>query len=381
MTAGPNTLLTVTGMPDRLKIAHLLATPEGKPGGLERHTLDLCAELATRHDVHLLADPGFQPHCAPTVRFHPVHFSRSRWNPLLYREIYKTLRQIQPQVIHAQAGKSAMLVARMRHLFPDAACIATQHGVQKNIRPYLAMDRVITVSATLAARYPEHLVRVVHNGLEPPLLLSAHERQHLRATLVAGDNRPLLIAVGRLDPIKGFDLLLQAIAPVDCRLLLVGDGPAREALQAQAEELGLRDRVIFTGWREDVPQLLQVADLCVISSRSEGFPLVMVEALHARIPLISTEVSGVREILPAELLAPVENAEALASLLRRTLDNLTATRHLLAPAFHLASETLTLKGMGACTEAVYHELLHSHQSRTRTAPAAQDRTTQDNHHD
>jgi glycosyltransferase involved in cell wall biosynthesis len=351
-------------MSDRLKIAHLLATPDGKPGGLERHTLDLCAELAKRHEVHLLADPDFAPHCSPSVHFHPIHFSRSRWNPLLYIEISKTLRNIQPQLIHAQAGKSATLVARLRRFFPSTACIATQHGVQKRITPYLAMDRVITVSATLAARYPKDKVRIVHNGLALPPKLSLHERQALRRTLDPDDGRPLLIAVGRLDPIKGFDILLQAIAHLDCTLLLVGDGPAKEALQTLASELRISGRVIFAGWRNDVPQLLQAADLCVISSRSEGFPLVMIEALHAGTPLVSTDVSGVRELLPKELLVPSNDADALALLLRQSLADLVLTRTKLDSAFTLASETLTLEGMSNCTEDVYRELLSSSSRHT-----------------
>lgn len=344
----------------RLRIAHILATPQGKPGGLEKHTLDLCGELARRHEVHLIADPGFAAACPPGVTFHPVDFSRSRWNPRLYREILRHVRAIHPELVHAQAGKAATLWRNLRRLVPGIAsipCVATQHGVQRNIQPYLGLDRVITVSAFLAARYPPGRATVIHNGLRLPPEVPAGERETLRSTLLAGHPGPLLLAIGRLDPVKGFDVLLQAMPGVPACLVLVGDGDQRQALETQVRDLGLADRVRFTGWRHDIPALLQAADLCVISSRSEGFPLVMIEALHAGTPLLSTDVSGVRELLPEDLLVPTEDAAALQARLAAHVPRLAALRERFAPLFTRARSELTLEGMARRTEALYGELL------------------------
>jgi glycosyltransferase involved in cell wall biosynthesis len=347
----------------RLRIAHLLATPDGKLGGLEKHTLDLCAELSKTHDMHLLADPGFAQQCPPGVSFHAVNFRRSRWNPRLYLEIYRHLGSIKPDVLHAQAGKSATIWRNLKRLFPETAAVATQHGVQKNIRPYLAMDKIITVSATLADRYPPGRATVIHNGLRLPQVLSANQRQQLRTQLAGNWDGPLVIAVGRLDAIKGFDVLLRAMKDVPAKLLLVGDGSERTSLHALAAELGISAHVSFLGWRSDIAALLQAADICVISSHSEGFPLVMVEALHAGIPLLSTRVSGVKEILPAELLVPVNDAEGLHALLAAQLKRLPELRVQLSSRFAMARQDLTLAGMARRTEAVYFDAL---RSRTRT---------------
>jgi len=352
-----------------LCIVQLLGTPRGKPGGLERHTLDLCAELARRHQVHLIADAAFATHCAGDVHFHGVDFTRSRWNPLLYLQIARIVRRVRPDVVHAQAGKAATLWRTLRALFPAVACIGTQHGKQRNLAPYLAMDRVITVSGALAERYPHGRATVVHNGLRLPPAPAPDAIRRLRAELAAGSAQPLLIAVGRLDAVKGFDILLRALAGLDARLLLVGDGDEHASLAALAATLGVAAQVQFLGWRRDIPALLAAADLCVIASRSEGFPLVMVEALHAGTPLVSTDVSGVRELLPADLLAPVEDAPALHALLQRQLADLPALRARLEPVFARARRELTLDGMARRTEAIYLEAIAArHPARGTEEP-------------
>lgn len=356
-----------------MRVCHILATPRGKPGGLEKHTLDLCGELAGEHEVHLVADPGFAAHCPPGVRFHPVDFRMSRHNPLLYLRILRHVRAINPDLVHAQAGKSATVWRNLRRLVPGLrriACVGTQHGVQRDIAPYLAMDHVITVSATLAERYPPERVTVVHNGLRLPQVLAMPEREALRSRLLDGHPGPLLVAIGRLDPVKGFDLLLQALPGIPGKLLLVGDGEQRAALETQARGLGLENQVVFTGWRNDIPALLQAADLCVISSRSEGFPLVMVEALHAGTPIIATDVSGVRELLPADLRVPVGDAAALHECLVARVPEAAALRARYETLFSHAREALTLAGMAARTVAVYRAVLASRPSVPPLSPPA-----------
>lgn len=351
--------------PVRLRIAQLLATPDGLLGGLEHHVLDLCQELATRHEVHLLADPGFAAACPDEVHFHAINFRRSRWNPLLYLAVLRCLRPLAPDIIHGHAGKPARLLAGLRRQFANSVCLATQHGEQKNLTPYMAMDAVIAVSPALATRYPEGFARTVPNGRRPPPRLSTLEREALRQRLGLHDRSPVLAAIGRLDPVKGFDLLLSALPGVDCQLLLVGEGPARADLSTLADTLGVGARVQFTGWRDDIPAVLQAADICVIPSRSEGFSLVALEALQAGTPVLGSRVGILPELLPAEWLAPPGDIGALAALLTRACARPDAVRAAEVDGFRLASSTLTLAAMADRTEAVYHELL----AQRRHAPA------------
>ena len=112
---------------------------------------------------------------------------------------------------------------------------------------------------------------------------------------------PILLSVGRLHPQKGFDWLLpclpQIFAQVPHHWIIVGDGPARTALAAQAKSLGIESRLHFIGWRPDVPALLKRADLLVHPSRYEGQPNVVLESMAAGIPCIATQVEGIEELL------------------------------------------------------------------------------------
>ncbi len=128
--------------------------------------------------------------------------------------------------------------------------------------------------------------------------------------------RPLILAVGRLEPHKGHDLLLDAarewrgLEPQPS-VVVAGDGSRRPALQRRIEREGLPVRLL--GRRDDVPQLLAVADLVVLPSRFESYPLIVHEALRAGVPLVATAVGAVPELVgDAALLVPGDDPEALA---------------------------------------------------------------------
>lgn len=131
------------------------------------------------------------------------------------------------------------------------------------------------------------------------------------------DGRKRMIAVGRLDPQKGFDWLLDTLRDFllgsdDWELQIVGAGPQENALKDQARKLHLIDRVQFLGRRADVPQLLSDADLFLLSSRWEGMPNALIEAMAARLPVVATDVEGVAQLLGplhAAQLSPAGDAE------------------------------------------------------------------------
>ena len=123
-----------------------------------------------------------------------------------------------------------------------------------------------------------------------------------RAALDTPEDAPLALALGRLHPNKGFDLLLEALAATrDVHLWLAGEGPQRGLLERRAAELGLAGRVRFLGWRDDVAALLASADLLVSSSRHEPLGNVVIEAWSAGVPVVATASDG-----PAALIEPEE---------------------------------------------------------------------------
>jgi glycosyltransferase involved in cell wall biosynthesis len=134
-------------------------------------------------------------------------------------------------------------------------------------------------------------------------------------------------AAGRLSPEKGFDRLIAAAGAVtraepDTGFVVFGDGPLRGALAAQIAERGLQDRFVLAGFRTDLQRLLPQLDLAVLSSLTEGLPVVLLEALAAGVPAVSTAVGGVPEVIEDGVhgyLVPPNDPGALA---RRILDAL-----------------------------------------------------------
>lgn len=139
------------------------------------------------------------------------------------------------------------------------------------------------------------------------------------------DGPPVVLGVGRLAPQKDFPTLIEAfrlvLAERACRLLILGEGPLREELENRVRSLGLEDRVSMPGWVEDTYAFMSRARLFVLSSRHEGFPGVLVEALACGCPSVSTDCpAGPSEILEdPDLLAPVGDPEALAAAMLRAL--------------------------------------------------------------
>lgn len=112
-------------------------------------------------------------------------------------------------------------------------------------------------------------------------------------SIASGGRAPLALALGRLHPNKGFDLLLEALAETrNVTFWIAGDGPLRSGLERLASRLGIADRVRFLGWREDVPDLLAAADLLVCPSLHEPLGNVVIEAWSAGLPVVATASDG-----------------------------------------------------------------------------------------
>jgi glycosyltransferase involved in cell wall biosynthesis len=141
----------------------------------------------------------------------------------------------------------------------------------------------------------------------------------LRAALGLAATVPLVGAVGRLVAIKGNGTLLEAVASLpDVHLALVGDGDERPALEVLAERLGIAARVHFTGWWDDVPAAMSDLDVVALTSRNEGTPASIIEALAAQRPVVATDVGGVRSVVEhgvTGLLVPSGNHSAVARAL------------------------------------------------------------------
>jgi glycosyltransferase involved in cell wall biosynthesis len=147
---------------------------------------------------------------------------------------------------------------------------------------------------------PPSKVVVVPNGIDPERLRKRRSREAVRQELVTPQEIPVVLFAGRLEAVKNIPLLLESFVELiksgkDARLWIVGDGSEKDAVLRRIEELSLRDKVIVTGVRPDLPDLLHAADLFVLCSHSEGLPNVVLEAMGCGKPVIVSPNSGCRE--------------------------------------------------------------------------------------
>jgi glycosyltransferase involved in cell wall biosynthesis len=336
----------------RRRIMQVLGTASGGFGGLEKHFFDLCNGLAKDFEVIAVGHPDQAQGLGPDITFESLGRDTGRRNPFTLLRLARIIRRWQPDVIHAHANRAASMVGSIRFV-SRARRVATVHGMKTSYRPYRSFHQVIAVSQGVAAPIPHPHVSVVYNGIAPPQLPRGLGRDYLQSQFPDLNHKPVAVAIGRLAHVKGYDILIDAWRAIDAQLLIVGDGPERSALQQQIIGAGLQQQVRLVGFRKDILPLLASADCSVMSSRREGFSYALVEALAARALVISTNVSGANELLPAEFLAPCADAPALRACLRRHLSNLPAARQAFAPVWEHAAEQLTVAAMIRNTAALY----------------------------
>ena len=342
-----------------MKIVQVLAT-SGGVGGLEQHTFNLVNELALHHDVHIIAHPCYAEKFKANVHFHAVDFARSRWNIFLLWQLKSLIQHIQPNIVHAQAGKAAELIARIKPFLSGPKIVTTIHGTKKNKSAYLVGDAVIAVSQALTQGIPESKAHVVYNGVYPQPILSDDAKQQLLQSIqknisTQNQSKKTVMCIGRLEPVKNISLLIESMQQIDANLWIVGDGSLRESLKKQVYDLNLQDRVAFLGFREDARNLLQLADVVVLSSDREGFPLVMVEALQADKAMASTRVNGVVEWLPEQYLAEIGNPQSLVAAIQAALQ--PQAQEDFRQLFSKAKKELTVSAMTEQTLKIYEDLL------------------------
>lgn len=312
-------------------------------GGAEKNLIDVALHVAKRHRVGFYiagdyvdprmkaAGPVFTMPGRGRFWLAPIDLLHLAWTVLRHRV----------RLMHAHHRYPAFMASMLRNVLPLRLITTVHNRFPNRARASLWGDRAIAVSEDIAqwlrdeCGTPADKIRVIHNGIPAPHRYLDEETAALRAECAVPSDARLLCAVGRLSEQKNFALLLGALAGLRTRtwcLLLVGEGEQRESLERQAAELGIAEQTRFLGRRSDVPLIMQASDLLVTSSAWEGFPYVIVEALACGLPIVATDVGGVREgVLNGETgsLVPAGDAQALTQAIGALIDD-HATRTAMA---------------------------------------------------
>jgi glycosyltransferase involved in cell wall biosynthesis len=347
-------------------------------GGAERVVVELAKGLDAAGDqVAVAADHGpLDPalESAGVTRFGIPGYSRSPVNSARAAlGLRRAIGSFRPDVIHSHNVKSTGTVALARgstRLRPPL--VATFHGVRRGEYRTAALilraaRMVVCVSADTSgglvdAGLRRDRVRVIPNAVAAPEPLTPGDRESLDQDLRL-DGGPVVSLVGRLVPQKAPQRFLAAAALIaaempDCRFPIVGDGPLRSALEAEARRLGIEGAVRFTGIRTDASAIISRSDLVVFSSDWEGMSLVALEALSAGTPVVATDVEGMRELLGTGAGVLVERESgALAQAVIDLLGDPERLAETGRRGRELIAEEFSLERMVAAYRELYRELV------------------------
>ena len=262
----------------------------------------------------------------------------------------QVVADLQPDILHTHRIKENMAGAMLKRKGIVPHLVQTVHGMGEiyggrdalKSRVYGWLSRFVTpryfdeifavsrdIEERLADVYPAVPIRVLHNAIRLPQQPPDDLRQTIRADLGIPADHLLLGTAGRMVPVKGYDILLDALADLfekrsGMSAIVVGDGPLLDELKRRAESLGLCGRVSFPGFRHDIQNVVAAMDLFVMSSRHEGIPTVLLEAMALNVPDVVTAVGGIPEVVvdgETALLVPPEDAAALSAACLRLLDD------------------------------------------------------------
>lgn len=258
--------------------------------------------------------------------------------------------------------------------------VKTEHGLMETIGTdlrarakslaYLASDTLATHRLNAAVAYVTQDLRsrfttlhkglrrqVVHNGIG-----TLDRADTSRPVAYAPEQRNVLL-LGRLESVKGIEFALRALSipgtPGDIHLHIVGDGPAREDLVTLSQQLQVRPRVHFHGFRTDVNDFLAHADLLLMPSLHEGLPYTLLEALAFHIPVIASDVGGLREVLEHDktaLLIPSKDPSAISHALHRLFAEPGLRERIARAGGELVSGRLSADAMGRTYLALYRTM-------------------------
>jgi len=295
------------------------------------------------------------------------------------RVLREWLRSDPPVVVHAHGYKEAIL-GFLASVGLKVARVRTQHGVPElpfgtrgaMMKLYDAADRFlgrafrvhwIAVSDPIEQSLRQDFSPRVHRVANSVSIRPTHRApDELRASLGLSDHPgPILLYAGRLEPIKGPDVLIEAFSLVlgnhpDATLLMAGAGSSEEMLRTQIAGRDLGDRVQLLGSRRDVFDLMALADMLVLPSRGEGMPTVILEALACGCPVVATAVGAISEATRDGALATLvepERADALARACMDLIDDPARRVEVAASGMAEISERYSPKRAATETEAVY----------------------------
>lgn len=301
-------------------------------------TVETISMSIIRRDLSPKFVTGYFLNFAPTI---------ARFVKLIMRHKVDIVHTNTTQILGAGAGAKIRGLPSIYHV--HSISIEKPEWVIKPMTYWIDKTSDVLIANSRASKevfvkrgFPEDKVRIIHNPIEIEKYDSAHARDAARKELGIGDNEPLIGIVARIARVKSLELFIESAAIVlksypSARFAIVGGAHGEEnelyleELKALAQKLGIADKVIFVGRRDDIPRIVSAFDIGALTSRSEGFGLALVEFMAVGKPVVGTAVGGVLDIITDGVdgyLVPYGDANAIARAFLKLLSSPSRAREM-----------------------------------------------------
>lgn len=366
------------------KIAHFIDSTD--PGGAETIVIEICKSIRRygfESEIYHFGNSWVEERCKefniPSFVVPGHRFYKSIKTIPIFSIIFaRFLRSHKVEILHSHLFGS-ITGACLAAYISNIPHIGTIHDIytmeERGKRIYLLKissalgTQLVTVSQQMnnylkgLARFRNGSLQTIENGVDiEKFNLPVNKKLYSELNLHPDDI--MLICVGRLEKIKGHDVLIQAFSKIkqesNVKLLIVGDGSYRTDIEKSIIEKGLQNRIRILGHRNDIPELLKLSNCFVLASRSEGLSCSIIEAMAAGLPVIATDVGGNAELVKDGengYLVQSGNPEALAAKLQILIDNKSIREKCRDISLRLVHEKFSLDTMLTKYIIKYNEML------------------------
>jgi len=309
---------------DKIRVLHILETIGS--GGVERRRLSLAKKLdKNKFELKIICTAIKGPLAGKIseegVEVIPIGQLTSPFQTERHRQVQKIISEFKPHILHGAVFEGVTLAA-INGFFKKTPLVIieeTSDPVTRRWKANLLMrlfgmltDVSIGVSPAAVdyliktAKIPQQKVKLITNGVATPRFVSEEEKNNLKIELGIGEGDLVIGSVGRMlqnehkrfsDLIKAFAALSSQDTNLNLKLLLVGEGPEKEKYEYLAKELNIKDKVIFTGFQEDTAKYYAIMNIFSLVSAYEAFGLVLAEAMLHQLPIVATNVGGMKHII------------------------------------------------------------------------------------
>ncbi len=388
-----------------MKIFHLITSL--KIGGAESALINFLTAANNNPHEHVVAyfhpGPNLEKIHALNITTHHITGLISYTDPIGLWKLARLIKQEQPNIIHS-ALWSANIIGRLMAKYFSLPIICDIHGNsfdEGKFRNWFDRQtvgyatKIVAVSTSTHDTYHTNIIAqlkdpnlannliTINNGIDCPSVCSRAQKHQLkRADFGLTDNDFVIGALGRLEPIKSYDILIKAFREVQegtacgknshkkTTLMIVGGGSQEQTLKTLCSDLGISEKVIFVGYRTDAISFYPLFDCFVLSSQSEGLSIALLEALCFGLPIITTNQTPIHDVIEHNvngLIVPTNNIQALAEAIKSLRENNDLRISMQKANKALVADRFSLKKTITSYHKIYTEkaVLFSDKNKTR----------------